>query len=185
MIVNKIFTNLLTINYTSGKTQEAIQYIENLWKLYSPNTPLTYSILSDNLTKLYAEEARLKRLFQGFTVVAIFIACIGLFGLATFSIGKRIREIGIRKVLGSTSTGVVSFLVWQFLKLILISMLISFPVSWWLITKWFQNFITPVGHSIWLYIGSGALVMAIALATVIYHSIKAANSNPVTVLKYE
>lgn len=185
MIVNRVFTNLITINHIPGKTQETIQYIEKLWQRYSPNSPLTYSILSDDISKLYAEEARLKSLFQGFTAVAIFIACIGLFGLATFSIGKRVKEIGIRKVLGSSTKGVVVYLVWQFLRLILISMLISIPFSWWLITKWLQNFITPAGHSVWLYIGSGTLVMAIALATVIYHSIKAANTNPASVLKYE
>lgn len=185
MIVNRVFTNLITINHMPGKTQETIQYIEKLWQKYSPNTPLTYSILSDDISKLYAEEARLKSLFQGFTAVAIFIACIGLFGLATFSIGKRVKEIGIRKVLGSSTKGVVVYLVWQFLRIILISMLISFPISWWLITKWLQNFITPAGHSVWLYIGSGTLVMGIALATVIYHSIRAANTNPASVLKYE
>jgi putative ABC transport system permease protein len=117
--------------------------------------------------------------------VAIFIACIGLFGLATFSIGKRIREIGIRKVLGSTSSGVVSFLVWQFLKMIILSMVIAVPISWWLITKWLQNFMTPAGHSVWLYIVSSTIVLGIAILTVVYHSTKAANTNPADVLKYE
>lgn len=185
MIVNKPFTNLLTISHLPNKTQETIQYIQKLWQKYSPNTPLTYSILADDLTKLYAEEARLKRLFQGFTFVAIFIACIGLFGLATFSIGKRIKEIGIRKVLGSTSLKVTTLLVWQFCKIVLLSMAIAFPIAWWLITQWLQNFITPAGHSVWLYIGSGVIVMLIALLTVIYHSTKVANTNPANVIKYE
>lgn len=185
MIVNRPFANLLTINYLPNKTQETIQYIQKLWQKHSPNTPLTYNILADDLTKLYAEEARLKRLFQGFTIVAIFIACIGLFGLATFSIGKRIKEIGIRKVLGSTSLKVTTLLVWQFCKIVLLSMAIAIPIAWWLITQWLQNFITPAGHSVWLYLGSGAIVMLIALLTVIYHSTKAANTNPAKVLKYE
>ncbi len=185
MVVNRVYPQLATISYQSGKTQETIQFLENLWGKYSPNSPITYRILSDDIKNLYSEEARLKNLFRGFTVVAIFIACIGLFGLATFDIGKRIREIGIRKVLGSTSAMVVSFITWQFLRTIVISMVVAFPISYWLIKKWLQNFITPAGHSIWLYIGSGALVMGIALATVIYHSVRAANTNPASVLKYE
>ncbi|MFO8023479.1 MAG: ABC transporter permease [Perlabentimonas sp.] len=185
MIVNRIFPNLITINYTHGKTQETIRSVEQLWEKFSPNSPLSYEILSDDLAKLYAEEARLKRLFQGFTIVAIFIACIGLFGLATYDIGKRIREIGIRKVLGSTSTEVVRLLVWDSLKMVVLSMLIAFPVSYWLISKWLQGFITPAGHSVWLYLGSGMLVMTIAILTVVYHSTKAANTNPANVLKYE
>lgn len=185
MVVNIVYPNYITINYLPGKTQETIRFIEDLWMKFSSNSPLTYSILNDDLAKLYAEEARLKRLFQGFTVVAIFIALIGLFGLATFDIGKRVREIGIRKVLGSTTTGVVGMLTWQFVKLVVVSMFFAFPIAWWLITKWLQNFITPAGHSLWLYFGSGTLVLTIALATVIYHSIRAANTNPASVLKYE
>lgn len=185
MIVNRIFPNLITINYTPGKTQETIRSVEQLWEEFSPNSPLTYEILSDDLAKLYSEEARLKRLFQGFTIVAIFIACIGLFGLATYDIGKRIREIGIRKVLGSTSTEVVRLLVWDSLKMVVLSMLIAFPVSYWLISKWLQGFITPAGHSVLLYLGAGMIVTAIATLTVVYHSTKAANTNPANVLKYE
>lgn len=185
MIVNRAFRNLMTISYLPNKTQETIRFVEDLWQKYSPNTPLTYNILEDDLTKLYSEEARLKRLFKGFTFVAIFIACIGLFGLATFSIGKRLKEIGIRKVLGSSNSGVVAYLVWQFIKIIIISMIISIPLSWFLITKWMQNFITPAGHSVGLYILSSALVIAVALVTVIYHSVKASNTNPVDILKYE
>ena len=107
------------------------------------------------------------------------------FGLATFDIGKRVREIGIRKVLGSTSSKVVSLLVWQLIRVVIVSMLFAFPIAWWLITKWMQNFITPAGHSILIYIGSGVLVTLIALLTVVYHSAKAANTNPASVLKYE
>lgn len=185
MVVNIVFPNYITVNYIPGKVQEAIQCVNELWDKYSPNTPLTYSVLNDDLAKLYAEDVRLKKLFQGFSIVAIFIALIGLFGLATFDIGKRTREVGIRKVLGSTSTGVVNLLVWQFAKLVILSLLIAYPISWWLITKWLQNFITPAGHSVWLYIGSGLIVLLIAMGTVIYHSIKAANTNPAGVLKYE
>lgn len=185
MIVNRASRQLLTISYQAEQTQETIRLVEATWNKYSPNTPLTYSILSDDLTKLYAEEARLKRLFQGFTLVAIFIACIGLFGLAAFSINKKIREIGIRKVLGSTSIGVVGLLSWHFLRLILISTLVAIPVSWWLIGKWMQNFIVSAGHSAILYTSSALMVMIVAMATIIYHAIKAANTNPANVLKYE
>ncbi len=185
MIVNRASRQLLTISYQAGQTQETIRLVEEIWNKYAPNTPLTYSILSDDLTKLYAEEARLKRLFQGFTIVAILIACIGLFGLAAFSINKKIREIGIRKVLGSTSIGVVGLLSWHFLRLILISTLVAIPVSWWLIGKWMHNFIVSAGHSVLLYTGSALMVMIVAMATIIYHAIKAANTNPASVLKYE
>ncbi len=185
MIVNRIFPQLLTVYYQPGQTQEAIRHIEGLWKEFSPNSPLTYNMVSDELAKLYQEESRLRNLFKGFTVVAIFIACIGMFGLATFDIGKRIREIGIRKVLGSTSAKVISFITLQFLRTVAVSIAFAFPVSYWLIKKWLQNFITPAGHSIVLYFGSGLLVVLITLLTVIYHSYKAANTNPASVLKYE
>jgi putative ABC transport system permease protein len=185
MIVNRASRQLLTISYQAGQTQETIRLVEEIWNKYAPNTPLTYNILSDDLTKLYAEEARLKRLFQGFTLVAIFIACIGLFGLAAFSINKKIREIGIRKVLGSTSIGVVGLLSWHFLRLIIISTLVAIPISWWLISEWMHNFIVSAGHSFLLYTGSALLVMMVAMATIIYHAVKAANTNPASVLKYE
>ncbi len=185
MLVNNVNPTYITINYKPDKTKETIQFIETVWAKYSPNTPLTYNILADDLKKLYIEEARLKRLFQGFTVVAIFIACIGLFGLATFDIGKRIREIGIRKVLGSSTKGVVGYLVWKFAKLVTLCLALAFPISWWIINKWMLNFITPSGHSWLLYLVSGAIVIAIAIFTVLYHSVKAANTNPANVLKYE
>ena len=185
MLVNNVNPTYITINYKPDKTKETIQFIETVWAKYSPNTPLTYNILADDLKKLYVEEARLKRLFQGFTVVAIFIACIGLFGLATFDIGKRIREIGIRKVLGSSTKGVVQYLVWKFAKLVTLCLALAFPISWWLINRWMLNFITPSGHSWLLYLISGAIVIGIAIFTVLYHSVKAANTNPANVLKYE
>ncbi|PKP39450.1 MAG: hypothetical protein CVT98_01720 [Bacteroidetes bacterium HGW-Bacteroidetes-15] len=185
MVVNIVYPNFITINYIPGKTQETIRFVEDLWMKFSPNSPLTYTSLNDDLAKLYVEEARLKRLFQGFTIVAIFIALIGLFGLSSFDIGKRTREIGIRKVMGSSSSGLVLFLVWQFVRMVVLSLLFAFPIAWWLINKWLQNFITPAGHSIYIYIGSGILVTLIAILTVIYHSTKAANTNPANVLKYE
>lgn len=185
MIVNRNLPHLVTVNYIPGKDQETIQYVEQLWNKYSPNSPLTYKILKEDLKALYSEEARLKRLFQAFTFISVFIACIGLFGLATFSISKKTREIGIRKVLGSSSAGVTSMLVWQFLRMAIISTVIAFPLSWWLVKHWLQNFITPAGQSVEIFILSGALVCTIALLTVIYHSLKAANTNPACILKYE
>ncbi len=185
MIVNRTRPHLITVNYIPNKTKETISFVEKLWENYSPNSPLTYRILKDDLKELYTEEARLKSLFQGFTFISIFIACIGLFGLSAFSISKRTREIGIRKVLGSSSAGVTRFIVWQFLRMILVSTIIAFPVSWWIVSRWLQNFITPIGQSIGIFIFSGALVCIIALLTIIYHSIKAANTNPASILKYE
>lgn len=185
IIINMLWPRFITINYHKGQSKDAIALIETLWQKHSPNFPLSYSEMSDRLERLYQEEARLNRIFQSFTYVAIFIAAIGLFGLAIYSINRRIKEIGIRKVTGASSGQVVTMLVWMFAKMVALSIIIAWPIAWYVTQRWMENFYTPAGHSITLYLLAAGMAMAIAVLTVLFQAINAANTNPATVLKAE
>jgi len=134
---------------------------------------------------LYQKETKLGQIFSYFTVIAIFIACLGLFGLASFITEERTKEIGIRKVLGGSVSDIVMLLSRGFTKWIVLANFIAWPVAYYFMNKWLQNFAYRVNLSVWIFILSGLAALAIALLTVSYQSIKAATANPVEALKYE
>ncbi len=185
MIINRDISNYLTIRYAKGKDREALALIGTLWQKYSPNYPLSCQSLSANLEKLYTEEARLKRISLGFSILAILIASIGMFGLTLFQIGKKTREVGIRKAMGSSGLAIVRLFIWEFGRLVLISILIAFPVAWWAINRWMHHFITPSGQSWLLYVLAGALSLMVASLTVLIQSVRAARTNPAESLRYD
>ena len=134
---------------------------------------------------MYQKETKLGQIFSYFTVIAIFIACLGLFGLASFITEERTKEIGIRKVLGGSVSDIVMLLSRGFTKWIVLANFIAWPVAYYFMNKWLQNFAYRVNLSVWIFILSGLAALAIALLTVSYQSIKAATANPVEALKYE
>lgn len=125
------------------------------------------------------------RLFNVFSVLSVIVSCLGVFGLATFATQKRIKEIGVRKVLGASETGIVALLAKDFIALVAISLLIAFPVAWWTMNKWLENFVYHIGMSWWMFVLAGILAITIAFLTVSYQSIKAALANPVRSLRTE
>lgn len=147
------------------------------------NAPFSYGFVDQDLDHLYAAEVRMGSLFRIFSVLAIAISCLGLFGLATFTTQKRTKEIGVRKVLGAGETRIVFLLAKEFLVLVGISVLIAFPISWYAMNQWLQGFAYKAGISGWVFVAAGVLAILIACATVSYHTIKAALANPVRSLQ--
>ena len=162
-----------------------IAQIKNKWKSISAAQPFEYSFMDDDFNKLYTTEQRTGQIFITFAILAILIACLGLFGLITYAAEQRVKEIGIRKVLGANVRSIVSLISKDFLVLICIAFLFAFPLSWWAMRKWLQDFAYRVDISWWAYAFAGFITVLIALITISFQSIKAATANPVRSLRTE
>jgi ABC-type antimicrobial peptide transport system permease subunit len=147
--------------------------------------PFSYGFVNEDLSKLYATEQRMGKLFNVFSVLSIVISCLGLFGLATFATQRRIKEIGVRKVLGAGEAGIVALLSKDFIQLVLISLIIAFPVAWFAMNKWLQGFVYRINISWWVFAIAGITAILIAFITVSFQTIKAAVANPVKSLRTE
>ncbi|MBX3255494.1 MAG: ABC transporter permease [Chitinophagaceae bacterium] len=165
--------------------QQTLAAIENLYKQYNPGFPFTFNFLDEAYQKQYETETRTATLSGYFAGLAIIISCLGLFGLAAFTAQKRKKEIGIRKVIGASSAGITAMLSKDFLKLIGIALLIAFPVSWWMMNSWLQNYTYRVNITAGIFLISGMLVLVITLIAISLQTIKAANANPVKALRSE
>jgi putative ABC transport system permease protein len=154
-----------------------------IWNKDFPGTPFEYNFLDAQVQKQYESEITFGRIINSFTLVAILISCLGLFGLAAFSAEQRIKEIGIRKVLGAGVPGIVRLLSRDFLRLVLVSIVIATPIAWWVMDKWLQSFVYRVPLSWWMFALAGLLAVLIALFTVSFQAIKAAVANPVKSLR--
>ncbi len=155
------------------------------WNAYNTNEPFTYSFLDDLYNKTYAVEQKTGTVLNIFSLLTIFVACLGLFGLATYTAEQRTKEIGIRKVLGASVKQVTQMLSKEFVKLVLIASIIAFPVAWWAMNKWLQNFAYRINISWWVFAVAGLAALLIALLTVSFQAIKAAVANPVKSLRTE
>lgn len=162
-----------------------VDRIEKHWKGLADDEPFEYSFLDDRFYQTYSAERRMGYIFSFFALLTIFVACMGLFGLATFTTKQRKKEIGIRKVLGAEVSHIVVMLSWGFLKLVLASVVIAFPLAGWLMEKWLESFAYRVDFSWWIYVGTGLLIGLVAFLTVGYEAIKAAWTNPVKTLRSE
>jgi len=175
----------LTVAVNSKNYKDLLGKIEAIWHKDVPGTPFEYAFLDDEVQKQYETEITLSNIINSFTLMAIFISCLGLFGLAAFSAEQRNKEIGIRKVLGASVTGIVELLSKDFLKLTLIAIVIATPIAWWAMDKWLQNFAYKISISWWMFALAGLLAVAIAFFTVSFQAIKAALTNPVKSLRSE
>lgn len=162
---------------------DLIPKIEDKWKSIVPGTSFSYRFLDESYQKMYNSERRVGKIAIVFSGIAIFIACMGLFGLAAFIAEQRRKEIGIRKVLGASVQNIVRLLSQDFIKLVLISVAFASPIAWWSMTKWLQSFTFRIDIHWWLFILAGGAAIAIALITISFQAIKAAITNPVKSLK--
>ncbi len=176
-------TIVARINQASQK--RIISAIEKLYKKYNPGFPFTFNFLDEAYQKQYETETRTSILSKYFAGLAIIISCLGLFGLAAFSTQKRRKEIGIRKVIGASVANITAMLSFDFLKLIVLSLLIAFPVSWWLMNNWLQSFAYRISITPLVFTLAALCVLVITLATISFQSIKAAMANPVKSLRTE
>ena len=175
----------LTLKIANQNIPATIAAIENKWKTIAPQIPLEYSFVDQQFNKQYAGEERFGTLFLYFSVLAIFISCLGLLGLASYSTLQRTREIGIRKVLGASIFSITNMLSKEFLQLVLIAAVIAFPIAWFGMNKWMQGFAYKAGIGWWIFAVAGVLAVLIAVTTVSFQSVKAALANPVKSLRSE
>lgn len=178
------FSNII-VSASSADYKTLISRMEDIWHKDFPEVPFEYNFIDDQVQKLYETEITLSHIINSFTLMAILISCLGLFGLAAFSAEQRSKEIGIRKVLGSSVSGIVSLLSSDFLKLVMIALLIATPISWWAMNKWLQAYVYRVDISWWMFVLAGLIAVIIALSTVSFQALKAATINPVKTLKSE
>jgi putative ABC transport system permease protein len=159
--------------------------LKKRWAEFGAEEALSYSFLDERFNNTYSSEQNTGKILGIFAGLTIFVACLGLFGLATFTAEQRTKEIGIRKVLGATITGIVSLLSKDFLKLALIAFIIASPVAWFIMNKWLQDFAYRIDISWWVFLLAALLTIAITLITVSFRAIKAAVENPVKSLRTE
>ncbi len=175
----------VAVKIKTANAANSINGIKTVWNRFSPEYPIEYNFLDENFEKMYQSEDKLKSLLWIFTAITIFVACLGLFGLAAYAAERRRKEIGIRKVLGATVQGVVVLLSKDFVKLVLISLVIASPIAWYFMNDWLQDFAYRVTISWWIFVAAGIVAVFIALVTVSFQAIKAALSNPVRNLRTE
>ncbi len=175
----------LYVRTEKGKTQQALSSLQSLYKKYEASYPFEYHFLDDMYEEKYKSETMVGKLVNIFALMAIFISCLGLFGLATYTAEQRIKEIGIRKVLGASVTSITGLLTKDFLKLVFISAIIAFPAAWFAMNNWLNNYAYRTTISWWIFVAAGVLAVLIALITVGYQAIKAALTNPVKNLRTE
>ncbi|MDG6998602.1 MAG: FtsX-like permease family protein, partial [Nitrososphaerota archaeon] len=162
-----------------------IKEIKTVWKEIAPDFPMEYHFLDQALERQYRAEEQFEAAFFWFSLFAIFIACLGLFGLTAYTVEQRTKEISVRKILGATTTGITFMLSKQFVTLVLMSNIVAWPVAYYVTNNWLRNFAYRINISPWTFVLSGATALVIALATISFHAIKAATANPVESLRYE
>ncbi|MDB5001092.1 MAG: hypothetical protein JWR76_2169, partial [Mucilaginibacter sp.] len=175
----------VAVKLKTADAANTISYINNIWKKYSPGYPMDYTFMDENFKRMYQSEDKFRALLIIFTGLAIFIGCLGLFGLAAYTAERRTKEIGIRKILGADVNSIVMLLSGEFLKLILIALVIATPLAWYFMNGWLKDFAYRIEIGWAVFVLAGVLAIVIAMLTVSYQGIKAALVNPVKNLRVE
>jgi ABC-type antimicrobial peptide transport system permease subunit len=173
----------IMVKIQQGTEIETITSLQKFYQVHNSKLPFDFKFLDEDYQKLYASEQRVAVLSQYFAAIAILISCLGLFGLAAFIAERRMKEIGIRKILGSSSLGIVRLLSGDFTKMILVSIVIAFPVSYFLAKNWLDNFAYRIGLELWYFAAAGLAAFLITWLTVGVQTLKAAKADPVQCLK--
>jgi putative ABC transport system permease protein len=175
----------ISLKLKADNMMNTMTEIENTWKKTATHSPFKYNFNEENFNSLYQSEINMRIVLSAFTFLSVLVACLGLFGLASFSIKQRFKEIGIRKVLGSSTTAIVQLISKDFLKLVIISFVIAAPISWYGMNKWLQDYAYKINITWWVFALAGGMAIIIAFSTVAFQAIKAANANPVKSLRTE
>ncbi len=184
MLANHRHGNII-LKVKTADVSGLLSSIKKQWNDYHAGSPFSYYFVDEQFASLYGSEQRTGSIFTSFAVVAVIIAGLGLFGLAAFMIKQRVKEIGIRKVLGASSSRITTMLSFEFLKLVLIAIVISFPITWFAMYKWLQDFAYHIDIQWWVFVVAGLMALVIAFITISFQSIKAAIANPVKSLRSE
>ena len=164
---------------------QTLSFVDRTWRSFAPTKAMQRYFLDDNFGKLYQADERQGKMFGVFVLIAIFIACLGLFGLAAFTAGRRTKEIGIRKVFGARIRDVVFLLLWQFSIPVLIANVIAWPLAWYYLYGWLQGFAYRIPLSPLYFLGAGLVALVIAWVTIFAHALRVARANPIHALRYE
>jgi putative ABC transport system permease protein len=175
----------ISIKLNTPELNKTLSALEQKWSEVVPGFPFTYTFFDDSFDALHQAEQRSTRIVGWFTLIAIFVSCMGLFGLASFVAEQRTKEIGIRKVLGASVSGIVMKFAGEFLKLVVLSILIASPLAYYLMNKWLQDFKYRIEIEWWVFASAAGLAVLIAFLTVLYQALKASLVNPVKSLKSE
>jgi putative ABC transport system permease protein len=175
----------MAIKLKTTDLKNTLAFVNSTWMRYAPEFPLDYKFMDESFYEMYKSEDKLSALLWIFTLMAVFVGCMGLFGLAAFSAEQRNKEIGIRKVLGASVANIIGMLSVNFLKPVFIASLIALPIAWYSMSKWLQDFPYRVNISWWVFAIAALAALVIALVTVSFQAIKAAVANPVNSLKTE
>jgi putative ABC transport system permease protein len=178
-------TGSISFRIKTDDIAKTIGLLEEEWRKFLPNAPFNYTFMDEGFSAMYQSEQRIGKIFGMFATLAVFIACLGLFGLAAFTAEQRTKEIGIRKVLGATVFGIVRLLMKEFMILIAIANVIAWPVSYFVMNGWLRDFAYRISIGLWIFIVAGILTLFIAMLTVIFQATKAALMNPIDSLRYE
>jgi putative ABC transport system permease protein len=175
----------ISVKIDGRKAEQAISHIQSSWKKLVADQPLQYSFLDEHFKELYKADMQVSEIVAILAMLAIVISCLGLFGLASYSAERRVKEIGIRKVMGASVQNVVTLLSRDFIKLVLIANIIAWPITWFAVSKWLQDFAYRININLWIFIAAGIGAVLIALLTISFQAIKAAIANPITSLRME
>ncbi len=175
----------LLVKISSQETSHALSQIRQAWESVSSGLPFEFTFLDDKIDNLYQNDNRAGRIVTLFSCLAVFVSCLGLFGLAAFVAEQRTKEIGVRKVLGAPLSNILWLLTGQFVKWVVVANLIAWPAGYWIMNRWLQGFAFRTSLSIWIFLASGLTALIIAALTVSSQVVKAALANPAQSLKYE
>ena len=186
-VLGNNYSSIVAVKINPENIQNTIASINAAWKKFAPNQPIRFNFMDESFANMYADVQRMRRIFTSFAILAIVIACLGLFALSAFMAEQRNKEIGIRKVLGASITGITTMLSKDFVKLVLIAFVIASPISWWAMNKWLQDYEPQYRITIgwWMFAAAAGLVVFIALVTISFQSIRAALMNPTKSLRSE
>jgi putative ABC transport system permease protein len=175
----------LGVRISPKNVSDTLKHLENIWKEINPDRNFAYYFVDDDFRTKYPEEDKVRQVYLYFGILAIFIACLGLYGLASFTVEQRTKEIGIRKVLGAPVHGIITKLSKEFILLVLIANVLAWPTAYYVMDNWLDGFAYRIDISWWTFALSGLIALMIALLTVSHQSIKSALANPVNALRYE
>jgi len=178
-------SNIVSVKVNTSSMRLVTHSIEEIWKKFSPNQPIRYTFLSESFARMYDDVQRMGRIFITAAGLAIIVACLGLFALSAFMVEQRSKEISIRLVLGASLKTIFNLLTLNFLKLVLVSVIIAVPIGWYIMNDWLQNFTYRTDVTWDVFVIAGLVAVLIALLTISYQSVRAAFVNPVDSLKSE
>jgi putative ABC transport system permease protein len=185
LLMKDVYPTHLSIKISAGQVGPAMQFIQKTWHEILPQYPLQYEFYDSWLDAMYRDDERVGKAIGLFGALAIVISCMGILGMAIFSTQKRTKEIGIRKVVGASVPGILFMLTKGFTQWVILANLFAWPVAWYAMNKWLQNFAYRIDLTIWPFLLSGLLALIIALLTVSWQAIRAARANPIKALRYE